>query len=434
MMIQRLSHFLDIRTGEAYRVGVIASLLFFLIAANNLIKIIRDTVFLSHHPVSELPYLYIVVAIVAGVLIALYGRYISNLPVTGLILVTNAIVILNIIFFWFLLTFLDPGWSHYAFYIWSAIAGVIAVAQAWTLTNEIFSASEGKRLFGLVAAGGTLGGAAAGFGTQWAVGHFVEINDLLWVLAGIFFIASVLVFRIDRRLRRIYYKRQLELPKTAEPVSAGNIGALLTNSRFLKTIAALILISVIVSTLIDFELKTTAKQAYPSEEALARFFSSYYAWLSVAAFFAQVVLTGKALTTFGLISSLYLTPGALLVGVLAIMTWPSVLAAAMTRMTDAVLRNSVQRSSMEVLYMSLPTGVKKGIKTFLDVVVERAGDATAGFIILFTLSYTGTYNTYVHFVCIALILVWMLVIALLRTRQQNELPVDEYSRTPVITE
>src|SRR6266540_698094 len=98
MMIQRLSHFLDIRTGEAYRVGVIASLLFFLIAANNLIKIIRDTVFLSHHPVSELPYLYIVVAIVAGVLIALYGRYISNLPVTGLILVTNAIVILNIIF------------------------------------------------------------------------------------------------------------------------------------------------------------------------------------------------------------------------------------------------------------------------------------------------------------------------------------------------
>jgi hypothetical protein len=47
-----------------------ASLLFFLIAANKLIKIVRDTVFLSHHSVSELPYLYILVAVIAGALIA----------------------------------------------------------------------------------------------------------------------------------------------------------------------------------------------------------------------------------------------------------------------------------------------------------------------------------------------------------------------------
>ncbi len=31
MVIKKLSHFLDIQTGEAYRVGVMASLLFFLI-------------------------------------------------------------------------------------------------------------------------------------------------------------------------------------------------------------------------------------------------------------------------------------------------------------------------------------------------------------------------------------------------------------------
>jgi hypothetical protein len=67
-VIQKLSHFLDIQTGEAYRVGVMASLLFFLIAANNLIKIVRDSIFLSHHAVSELPYLYILVALYPGCL------------------------------------------------------------------------------------------------------------------------------------------------------------------------------------------------------------------------------------------------------------------------------------------------------------------------------------------------------------------------------
>lgn len=444
-----LSRLFDIRHGEGYRVGVIAFLLFLLIGANNLIKILRDTVFLGHHSASELPYLYMLVALVAGAIIALYTKFTASLSLTQLILATNAVILSNLVFFWFLLTFYNPGWGHYAVYIWSAVSGAIPVAQAWTFVNEIFTPAEGRRLFGFVAAGGTLGGAAAGFGTKWAVEHFLEINDLLWVLAGIVFIASVLMFHIDRRLRSTHYTRELNPPEKTEQVSASNTREILNRSRFLTTIALLILVSVIVSTLIDFELKTAAKQAHPSEEALAGFFSSYYAWLSVAAFFAQVVLSGKALSTFGLIPSLYITPAALLAGLLAIMVWPSVLTAALTKMADAALRNSVQRSSVEILYMSLPAQLRKGIKTFLDVVVERTGDATAGFIILLTFFYAGTYTSYVHLICVTLIVVWALLIAHLRSRHlenlntelnsvrlalRNERPVEKYSKGPVILE
>jgi len=41
--------------------------------------------------------------------------------------------------------------------------------------------------------------------------------------------------------------------------------------------------------------------------------------------------------------------------------------------------------------MPLSDKVKKTVKTFLDVVIERVGDATSGFIILLTLSFTGIY-------------------------------------------
>jgi ATP/ADP translocase len=80
-MIQRLSRFFAIRPGEVYRVGVIASLLFLLIAANNLIKILRDSIFLGHHSASELPYLYILVAVIAGAIIATYTKYTANLSI-----------------------------------------------------------------------------------------------------------------------------------------------------------------------------------------------------------------------------------------------------------------------------------------------------------------------------------------------------------------
>jgi ATP/ADP translocase len=393
-----------------------ATLLFLLIAANNLIKILRDSIFLGQHSVSELPYLYILVAVFAGVIIATYTRYTAHLSLVRLILATNALIILMSVFFWFLLTYVDPGWSHYAFYIWSAMVSVIAVAQLWTLVNQIFKPEEGKRLFGLLATGGTLGGATAGFGAKWAIHLSVESNHLLWVVGGIYLTASLLLCITQRRLRKTSPEKAVVSPIEVEPGAAENVFARLADSRYLKTIAAVILVSVIVSTLFDFQLKTAAKETYPSRSALAAFFSSYYAWLSVATFFAQVILTGRALTKLGLNSGLYVTPAALLTGSLAIMIWPGLLAAALTRIADSTLRNSIHRSSMEIVYMGVPANVKKAIKTFLDVVVERIGDAGAGFIILlFSLSSAAGYKTYVHFICVGLIFVWMVLIQFLRS-------------------
>ena len=415
-MIHKTLAFFKIYPGEGFRLAVIAALLFLLIAANNLIKILRDSIFLGHHSVSELPYLYILVALFASVTIATYTRYTAHLSLVRLILATNAIVVLISAGFWFLLTYIDPAWSHYAFYIWSAMATVIAVAQLWTLANQIFSPDQGKRLFGLLAAGGTIGGIAAAFCAKWTIHLSVESNHLLWVVGGLYVTASVLLGLSRRRLTGALSGKEFATAKTAETEIGDNSFAQLAGSRYLKTIAAVILVSVVVSTLIDFELKTAAKEIYPSTSGLAGFFSSYYGWLSVATLCSQVILTGKTLTKLGLGKSLYLTPVALLTGAWAIMIWPGLIVAALTRIADATLRNSIHRSSMEIIYMALPAGVLRSIKTFLDVVVERVGDASAGFIILFfSLASVASYRAYIHIICVVLIAVWMVLIKFLRT-------------------
>lgn len=429
-MIYKTLAFFKIYPGEGFRLAVIAALLFLLLAANNLIKILRDSIFLGHHSVSELPYLYILVALFASVTIATYTRYTVHLSLVRLILATNAIVVLTIAGFGLLLTYVDPGWSHYAFYIWSAMVTVIAVAQLWTLANQIFNPDQGKRLFGLLAAGGTIGGVAAAFCAKWTIHLSVESNHLLWVVGGLYVTASALLGLSRRRLTGALSGKEFATAETAEMEIGDNIFAQLAGSRYLKTIAAVILVSVVVSTLIDFELKTAAKEIYPSTSALAGFFSSYYGWLSVATLCSQVILTGKTLTKLGLGKSLYLTPVALLTGAWAIMIWPGLIVAALTRIADATLRNSIHRSSMEIIYMALPAGVLRSIKTFLDVVVERIGDAGAGFIILFfSLSSVASYKRYLHVICLGLIVVWMVLIKFLRIgytdAMDKELPPGE---------
>lgn len=428
-MIHKTLAFFKIYPGEGFRLAVIAALLFLLIAANNLIKILRDSIFLGHHAVTELPYLYILVAFFASVTIATYTRYTAHFSLIRLILATNAIIVLIVAGFWFLLTYIDPGWSHYAFYIWSALATVIAVAQLWTLANHIFNPDQGKRLFGLLAAGGTIGGIAAGFGASWTIHLSVGSNHLLWVVGGLYVTASALLGLSRRRLTESLSVEGFASAKTDEAEIGNSIVARLASSRYLKTIAAVILLSVVVSTLIDFELKSAAKEVYPSRTALAGFFSSYYGWLNVATLFSQVILTGNTLTKLGLGKSLYLTPAALFTGAWTIMIWPGLLVAALTRIADATLRNSIHRSSMEIIYMALPAGFIRSIKTFLDVVVERVGDASAGFIILFfSLASVASYKAYIHLICIVLIFTWMVLIRILRTEYTDA--VDYGSQSP----
>jgi ATP/ADP translocase len=92
------------------------------------------------------------------------------------------------------------------------------------------------------------------------------------------------------------------------------------------------------------------------------------------------------------------TPGALLTGSVAMMIWPGLLTAMLTPMADAILRNSIYRSSMEITYMAVPSNVVKAAKTFFDVVIERVDDASAGFIILmFGLLSAERHIAYVHF-------------------------------------
>ena len=48
----------------------------------------------------------------------------------------------------------------FAFFVWLGIFSTFSIAQFWSLAIDVMTESEGKRLFPLIAAGGTIGGIA----------------------------------------------------------------------------------------------------------------------------------------------------------------------------------------------------------------------------------------------------------------------------------
>jgi len=409
----QLRRLVDIRVGEAARIGWMAGFLFFLLAANNVIKVVRDSLFLSRFPITQLPYVYLLAALLASAVIGIYSRYTPRLSLSRVILGSQLFIICNVIIFWLLITFYDFGWVLYGFYMWSAIVGLVAVAQFWTLANELFNPREGKRLFGILSAAGTLGAMMGGFAANFAVRFLFGTNQLLWLIVLLFVGAFGIAWFAVREGKTVFAMtgRERETGGEIQPRDDRGVGRTLQGSRYLQSIAALLFVSVIVSTLIDYQFKAAAKSAFPSADALASFFGSYYAWLSAVTLVAQVWLTGRLLMGLGLTPSLLLLPCSLLAGSVSLILWPGLFAATATRLAEASLRTSVNDSGVELLYLPIPDFVKRKVKVFLDVTIERLGDGTAAFIILFCTLFLGKSETsLLSYFSIGLIFIWAAIV------------------------
>ncbi|MGZ8522005.1 MAG: Npt1/Npt2 family nucleotide transporter [Candidatus Binatia bacterium] len=409
-----LSRFVDVRPGEATRVGLMAAFLFFLLAANNIIKVVRDALFLSRFPITQLPYVYLLAAVLAGVVIGVYSRYTAKFSLSRLIPGSLAFVISNVILFWLTITLYGAGWVLYAYYMWSAIGGLILVAQFWMLANGLFNPRDGKRLFGIITAGGTLGAMVGGLAAKWAVNFLFGTRQLLWLvvalLAGAFVVAGLALRERDRLFA--VNRRENDAAHETVPPNAPGILQEILGTGYLRTIAGVIFVSVVVSTLIDYQFKATVKLAYPTADALASFFGSYYAWLSAVTMVGQLWLTGKVLTRLGLGPSLLFLPSTLLAGLLSMLAWPGLIAATATRLAEASLRTGINQSGVQILYLPIPDAIKDKVKVFLDVTVERLADGMAAVIILLgSLALAGNPVTFVGYFSIALVAVWFALVS-----------------------
>ena len=393
--------------------GIMVSLLFFLLAANNVIKVARDSLFLSHFSIDHLPYVYLLAAVFAGLIIAAYSRYTSRLPLYRLILDSNVFIISNIIAFWVLIVFFNFGWAIYALYVWSAIVGVLSIAQFWTFAGLIFTPREAKRLFGVFSAGGSLGAILGGFASGWVVNLFTETGELFWLMGALFAGAFGVVWFASNELNELQPAAPATIPTTRETKASDQTTALgaIRASGYLQLIASAIFVSTAVSTLIDFQFKAAAKAAYVSLDDLAAFFGSFYAWVAIITLISQLLLTGRFLTEFGLFSSLLLLPVTLFAGSLGVLVWPGLFSATATRLTDTVLRSSVNQSGMEILYLPLSAALKKRVQTFLDVVLQRLGDGAAGLIVLFYALYMmRSEPSSLAYFSLGLIVIWAVCI------------------------
>lgn len=261
------------------------------------------------------------------------------------------------------------------FYVWISIFNLFVVSVFWTLMVDRTSSEQAKRLFGVIAAGGTLGGLLAPLLTDFLVARTGR-TGVLMVSASLFAIAILCQAILVRLFRRQPRVPGVE-PSSERPIG-GNPFAGITRvfrSPYLLGFCLFVLLLASVTTFLYFDQLRLVKEAFPDEDQRTQVFARIDFVVQAVTLVTQLFFTGRIASRLGVAVLLASVPLAMLGGFLTLALVGNFWVLAAVMVVRRAGEYALTRPGREILFTSVDTETKYKAKNFIDVVVYRGGDA-----------------------------------------------------------
>lgn len=402
-MLQRIERILDLRRGELERGLLLFAYLFLVISSFVVGKAVRDALFLNEFGALLLPYADITVAVVAAIWVSIYLRISRRVSFRNLLVGSLLFFAVNCLVFWVLARVTHGSWMTPVIYVWVGTFGVVAPAQVWTLANYVLTTREAKRLYGFIGSGATAGWIVGGYITQVTVTRFGAESTLVGMAVSLS-LAAVVVDRIWR------LRPENAVDPGVEEASGGGLRAsvrMIRSSPYLIAIASVILLSSYTTAVAGWQFKALTSASMVGRDQLAAFFGKFNFYAGLISFGLQWLLTGRLLRRLGLAFTLFIVPVGLTLGSIGLLTFGSLAAVIAMRGIDQILRYSIDRPTVELLYLPLSADETLTAKSFIDTVVWRMGDGLAGATVLLAARWGQMGAVQVTWVNLVLLSGWL---------------------------
>jgi AAA family ATP:ADP antiporter len=375
-----LRRVVDVREGEVAAVVWSCAYFFFVLSSYYVLRPIRDDMGVAGG-VKNLAWLF--TATLAGMLLVhpLFTALVARLPRRRFVPLIYRFFILNLVVFFLLFRVADAAqtvWLGRVFFIWTSVFNLFVVSVFWSMMADLYRSSQGQRLFGLVAVGGTLG-SVLGASITAGLSHFLSAASLLLVSALLLEIAARSARALDGEAERLARAASPEeaapAPAPEKVIGGGVLEGIrdIARSPYLLGIAILMLLFTITSTFLYFQ-QADIIGTVKDRQARTRLFANIDLAVNVLTLVTQVFLTGRALRWLGVGVALAFLPLLTLVGYGILATAPVVAVLVVFQVLRRAGNFAIQRPAREVLYTVLPRTEKYKAKNLNDTFVYRLGD------------------------------------------------------------
>lgn len=352
---------------------------FCVLSSYYILRPVRETMAVGSGP-DTIPYLFIGTFVTMIFASSIFGWVATRFPRRVFLPWVYLFFVVNILIFWvvFSRAVASDGehvWLGRAFFVWLSVFNLFVVSVFWSFMADIYTREQGRRLFGVITSGGSIGALIGATATSSLVVK-VGFQNLMPISAAVLLVG---VFCIGRLKEWVHQEHEDEITETVEsekPLGGDPFAGIthLFSSKYFLGIALMSLIASLLGTALYMFRAELVETAILTSDARTQFFSNMNVAQNALALVAQMFLVKQVVTRFGIGRSLFLFPLASIIGFAVLAMEPTLMAVATLDVVRRGLGFGFAKPSTDMLYSVVTPEEKYKTKNFIDTAIYRGGD------------------------------------------------------------
>ncbi|WP_442506934.1 NTP/NDP exchange transporter [Novipirellula sp. SH528] len=404
---------------EAHEIKCVAwafAWFFFILLSYFTIRPIRETMGIEGGT-GKLPHLFFITFLAMLVAVPVYSGVVARLTRRWLVRVVYHFFAGSLFLFWSLLQVESEVvhvWTARVIFIWINVFALFATSVFWSVLADLFRSNQAKRLFGLIAAGGTLGAITGSFLTS-ILATRLSTDSLLLIPAVLLELGLACAWRLELNSHLLVDHDVAEKPDSnfsrADKSTGGGLWTGITqvmSSGYLASICLFLFLIQVFATQLYLQQADIVNIAIESSEARTAFFAKIDLGTQLLTLLLQTTVAGAILRRLGISVALSVLPLIYLCGFAALASVPTLGVLMVIMVCTRAGAYGITVPSREVLFTVVSREQKYKSKSFIDTVVLRGGDALSSQLFA-ALQKLGIGLTAMNWIAVPLTTVWLLI-------------------------
>jgi AAA family ATP:ADP antiporter len=379
-----------------------------LMSAYYILRPVRDAM-ASDWTDAEVSWLWTLNFFISTGVVALYGAAVSRFRFRLLVPATYGFFAASFVSFYALGFFYADGtFIDKSFYVWVSVFSLFHISVFWSFMSELFTKEQSGRLFGIIAAGASVGG-LVGPSLPAFFTASLGTDNLMLIASAMLLLTMPIIFHLQTLKLTAPEERTFTATLPKETIGGNPLAGfkLFFSNPYLLCIGLFIFLYTGVSSFVYFELKNLLSELTRSERTAI--WAQMDLAVNVLSISTGLLVTSRIVTKFGMPVTIALVPLAMCFGLLVLAISPLLGAVVVVQIVRRAGNYAVTRPAREMLFTHVDRETRFKAKPVIDIVAYRGSDMLMAWLFTALTQGLGLGLAAVAMVGAAIAALWSLV-------------------------